>query len=76
MYNLEWTDPERTVVAESYDPVEAWENYRVKFGDFRTFEAIEREWYRAHEKVPCPLTPEERKEEMELLITMECETEA
>jgi len=47
-----WTKPEQEVVDNAWDPVDAWENYRVAFGfDNRTFESIKRRWYRVHAKV-------------------------
>ena len=47
-----WTDAEREVVAESWDPCDAWENYRVAFGmNHRTYEGIKREFYRQHPQV-------------------------
>ena len=46
---MKWQDPEKEIVDESWDPVDAWENYRVVFGfNGRTFGSIIRRWNRVH----------------------------
>lgn len=49
---LPWTPEELEIVEEAYDRVEAWENYRARFGNVRSMGAIATRWYRAHPKRP------------------------
>jgi len=45
---LPWTPLEQVIVAEAWDVVEAVQNYRLRFGNARSFGAIKMQWYRAH----------------------------
>jgi hypothetical protein len=50
--SLPWLPAEEEIIARAWDVAEAWENYRVRFGNARTFKAIECEWYRQHPILP------------------------
>ena len=69
---LPWTPDECDVVDEALDPVEAWENYRAKFGTARTMASILSRWYRKHKKNSNENTPltREIKRELDLLELM------
>jgi hypothetical protein len=68
---LPWTPEELEIVEEAFDYIEAVQEYRLRFGNVRTFAAIVACWYRNHPRIPRMLTLQERGEENEILNKQE-----